>query len=80
MTIGGLHDALDRVEGKQPTQRLLAAIAPKRGLRRPNVQNELIRAAERSITGFSDSISTNYSQRRFQYSSIIEEAKAIRKQ
>jgi hypothetical protein len=29
ITIGGLHDALGRVEGKRPTERLIAAIASK---------------------------------------------------
>ncbi len=32
ITLRELHDALERVEGKKPTQRVLAAIAYKRGI------------------------------------------------
>ncbi len=36
ISVEELHDALDNVEGRKPTQRLLAAIATKTALRRPN--------------------------------------------
>jgi len=55
ISVEELQTALDNVEGKKPTQRLLAAIAYKNGLTQTELLSGTAFSAGRSIAGSSDS-------------------------
>lgn len=51
ISVKGLHDALDNVEGKKSTQRLLAVVAYKMVSRRPNLPSGITLTDEQSTVG-----------------------------
>lgn len=61
ISIKELQYALEEVEGNKPNQRLLAAIAYKTGVTRPNSLSGMTRDDERFTVGSCDLIPTNRS-------------------
>jgi hypothetical protein len=59
ISVENLHHALDVVEGKKPTQRLLAAIAYKSGVTQTELSKWHNTADEQSTAGSSDSTLTS---------------------
>jgi len=59
ISVEELQNALDNVEGKKPTQRLLAAIAYKNGVTQTELPSGTTFSDGQSIAGSSDSTPTS---------------------